>query len=106
MAAGEGALLMLGISVQLETMAYLVDGPLAQWLHDTDPVWLPASCLGVVGEQCRLAQDTEMAVACRSLSRAGRILLWRVSRAERSILTRYCSLSPTSTTTPDLSHLF
>ena len=33
-------------------------------------------------------------------------LLRRVSRPEPSILTRYCSLSPTSTTTPDLSHLF
>ena len=42
-----------------------MDGALAQWLHDTDPAWLLSSCMGVVGEQGRLTQDTEMTVARR-----------------------------------------
>ena len=38
---------------------------MAQRLHDTVPVSLPVSCPGVVGEQCRLTQDTGMTAGRR-----------------------------------------
>ena len=68
----------------LEKLALLVHGfllnirrwrSLAQLLHGTDPAWMSASCLGVIGEQCRLTQDTDMTVLRRYMSTAGRILL-------------------------------